>query len=229
LSNPASPQLLTLTELLEWRAGLPGWGWRSPWDYLEELRRICQWSRVEVLGNPVDERLINNEPRVVPARAFFDYRLDQQPGSNHGQLSDRLFVPKWQNLQFPSETRAVWRAALEADELGATRSAHWQSAASPPLADSGVPTSAPATTEAFAPAPKLRGKRGRPRGSGAIDDKAQLDQMRSLLADGSVASVYAAAQIAAKEAEGQSERAKISRLSRKFTAQFGLQPNCAKS
>lgn len=221
MSDPASSQPQTLTELLEWRQSLPGWVRRSTSDYLDELRRVCQWGRSEARGIQLDELLrpARNEPQLVPATAFFDYRLDRQL-DNHGQLSDHLSFPKWQSLQFSSQTCAMWRAALEAGELNAPRSA---AAALPALPTPVAPAATPASD---APTQTQRGggKGGRRPGSGAIDDSQWLARMLELLATGTATSVNAASKMVAHDAIGASENTKRLRLGRKFSYKYGVQP-----
>jgi hypothetical protein len=220
LSCRNSPRLQTLAELLEWRKSLPGWEWRPTWDYLDELRRVLHWGRADALGHQVDELLrTSNDLQIVPARAFFDYRLDKQPAGNHGQLSDYLSFPKWQNLQFSSNTCAAWQAALEAEELKAPRAP----TAAPPTRS--APTALPLTTTPYAsPAARRRGKGGRRPGSGKIDDTEFLVRMLGLLAAGDAVSVHAAAKLVAADATGASKGANILRLHRKFSTEYGLAP-----
>jgi hypothetical protein len=231
LSNPDNPRQQTLAELLEWRARLPGWEWRPAWDYLEELRRLCEWGRIEVYGHQVDElwrRPISDEPDRVPRSAFFDYRLDQQLGGQHGQLSDHLSSPKWQNLRFFGDTPATWQAALESGELNAPKlaiaSATSASSPTPVATANTAPPPASNATNSSTPAPRPPPIRGRRRGSGAIDDSGLLDRMLGLLVAGSAVSVNDAASKVAAGAKGTSETAIRGRLWRKFKAVLGLQP-----
>jgi len=50
-----------LKELLEWRNLRPGWKYRLPSEYLEELRRLCAEGRTEAL-------LFENCMKLVPER-----------------------------------------------------------------------------------------------------------------------------------------------------------------
>jgi hypothetical protein len=76
-----------------------------------------------------------------------------------------------------------------------------------------------------------KGRRGRKKGSGSIDDTEKLRAMLHLLASREAASVYDAARKVAQASVGprQSQTADVSRLRGKFAEAYGTTPPCGKS
>lgn len=127
----AAPE--TLSELLEWRQSLRDWGWRPSWECCEELRRICAPGKLPALGYRCDGfGSATGELLPIPREDFFEFRLHEDPGGNHGQLSDTNLFTKWRGVRFPQQTKAVWLAALYAGELGAPAATVRSLATAPP-------------------------------------------------------------------------------------------------
>jgi hypothetical protein len=70
----------------------------------------------------------------------------------------------------------------------------------------------------------IRGKRGRKRGSGEIDDRKPLEDMLRLFAAGRTNAMRDAARQVADGATGNSLDSKLARLAGKFSKRFGAEP-----
>lgn len=221
----------TLAELLEWRSSLPGWKWRSAWDCLEELRRLCARARIVTQGRRVLDGfgLQVGEPQPVPAEAFVDFKLWEDILTNHGELRGRGVVAHWTDLRFPNDTRHVWQAALEAGEIRAPRASSPLPEAAQLIPAAETPGGEPALAAAAHP-PAAKRKRGPSKGSGGrrkgssvyeAADTPLIKKMHAAIREaennGSTLSPYAAAKQVADQAAGAgSFDSKVSRLTRTY-------------